>query len=57
MKIIHVITALNRGGAETQLLRVVKEFKDRGITQIVISLRQGETEIRKELLSYGISVI
>ncbi len=38
MKIIHIITSLDGGGAETMLYRLVHEQKNESITNVVISL-------------------
>ena len=38
-RVIHIITTLENGGAETVLARLVEEFRDRGILQTVIVIK------------------
>jgi hypothetical protein len=38
LKILHVITGLNRGGAETTLVRLILHMNHRRFTPVVVSL-------------------
>ena len=56
MKIIHIISGLTQGGAESQLERLILSSNPKKNEHIVISLRTDNTEIKKRLLSNGIVV-
>lgn len=56
VKIIHVITTICRGGAETQLLTLVREQVKQGKTVSVIYLK-GEPELQVEFEKAGAEVI
>ena len=51
-KILHVITTINRGGAENQLVVLVREQVKSGMDVGVIYLK-GEPELEQELLAAG----
>ena len=55
-KILHVITTINRGGAENQLVVLVREQVKNGMDVSVIYLK-GEPELEQELLAAGASVL
>lgn len=50
--IVHIISSLHRGGAETILLSVVKELQKRGWQQTVLYIYDGP--IREELTNIGV---
>lgn len=52
-KILHVVTTIERGGAENQLLILVREQVAAGHEVTVLGLK-GRTELRNEFLSLGI---
>ena len=54
-KIFHIITTLNRGGAENQLLVLAKEQRKHGFEVHVVYLK-GEPELQKELSLHGVYV-
>jgi glycosyltransferase involved in cell wall biosynthesis len=55
MKILHLITTISLGGAEKQLLTLVKAQVERGITVEVIPIK-GETHLLKKFQQCGASV-
>lgn len=55
MRILHVITTINRGGAENQLLLLVKEQLKVGHTVSVFPLK-GNLELKKQFEIYGAKV-
>lgn len=55
MKLLHVITDLDRGGAEIMLLRVLPRLQSRGWEQRVICL-SGPGEIGRQIQAAGFSV-
>ncbi|MHC1772697.1 MAG: glycosyltransferase [Flexilinea sp.] len=55
MKILHVITDLDRGGAEIMLSRVLPQLRSAGCTQKVVCL-SGPGEIGKQISDSGFSV-
>jgi len=55
MKILHLITTISLGGAEKQLLTLVKTQVKRGLTVEVIPIK-GETHLLKKFQEYGASV-
>ncbi len=55
MKILHVITDLDRGGAEIMLLRVLPRLQSRGWEQQVVCL-SGPGEIGRQIAAAGFSV-
>ena len=54
-KIFHIITTINRGGAENQLLILAKEQIKQGFEVHVVYLK-GEPELEKDLSRYGVYV-
>jgi len=56
LRVIHVITDLDTGGAETMLLKVAAGLKEKGVQQWIVSLRQDGT-IKKHLENCGIEVV
>lgn len=56
MKIIHIISGLTQGGAESQLERLILSSNPKKNEHIVITLRTEDTAIKKRLLSNGIVV-
>jgi glycosyltransferase involved in cell wall biosynthesis len=54
-KVYHLITTILRGGAENQLLVVVKEQVRQGLEVHVVYLK-GEAELEQDLLSLGATV-
>ena len=54
--IYHVITTINRGGAENQLLVLVDEQIRRGYRVCIVYLK-GEPELKKEFVGLGAEVI
>jgi glycosyltransferase involved in cell wall biosynthesis len=54
-KIIHIITTIERGGAENQLLILAKEQIDQGFLVEVIYLK-GKPDLKNDFESLGISV-
>ena len=55
MKVYHLITTILRGGAENQLLVVVKEQVRQGLEVHIVYLK-GEAELEQDLISAGASV-
>ncbi len=55
MKIVHIITTLDRGGAEIQLLTLVREQIRKGLHVHVLYLK-GQSELRREFEFAGVSV-
>lgn len=55
MNILHVITTIERGGAENQLLILTREQIKQGHTVTVLPLK-GKTELQAEFNSSGVSV-
>ena len=56
MRVLHVITGLNVGGAETMLYKIIRDLSEKNVESTVISL----TDIGKigtKLEAMGISVI
>ena len=56
MRILHVITTINRGGAENQLLLLVKEQIQLGHEVSIFPLK-GELELEHQFNEYGATVI
>lgn len=56
LKVIHIISALYQGGAESQLEKLIYHSQSSDIVHIVISLRNDETPLMKRLQAKGISV-
>jgi glycosyltransferase involved in cell wall biosynthesis len=56
LHVLHVITTIARGGAESQLLMVAKGQIDRGYTVTVCPLK-GELELEREFKRYGVEVV
>ena len=56
IRILHVITTINRGGAENQLLVLVREQIKSGLGVSVIYLK-GDPELEQELSSAGAKVL
>jgi len=54
-QVIHVITTIERGGAENQLLILVREQCKMGIPVLVVPLK-GRPDLHKELLAVGADV-
>lgn len=55
-RVVHVISGLDTGGAETMLVRLAGELKERGFTQDVVSIRSRGTKAR-ELQELGVPVM
>lgn len=55
MKVLHIITGLNQGGAESALFRLVKGFQKSDVINIIVSLTD-EGEYGKYLLAEEIEV-
>ena len=53
--VVHVITTIERGGAENQLLILVREQVSRGLKIAVIPLK-GRLELQQEFLELGVAV-
>jgi glycosyltransferase involved in cell wall biosynthesis len=56
LKILHLITSLDRGGAQTALLRLVQHMDRSRVTSIVVSLLDGGSQAA-ELEASGITVM
>lgn len=54
-KVVHLITTINRGGAENQLLTLVREQLKLGYSVEVLPLK-GEPELLEEFISIGATV-
>jgi glycosyltransferase involved in cell wall biosynthesis len=54
-QIVHIITGLNIGGAETMLCKLLSEMDNKGFSQAVISLMEGGT-LKEKIESYNIPV-
>ena len=50
--VLHVITTINRGGAENQLVVLVREQVKSGLDVTVVYLK-GEPELEQEFLAAG----
>lgn len=55
-KVLHVITTINRGGAENQLVVLVREQVKSGLDVTVIYLK-GEPELEQEFLAAGAKIL
>ena len=55
-KVLHVITTINRGGAENQLVVLVREQVKSGLDVTVIYLK-GEPELQQEFLAAGAKIL
>ena len=55
-KVMHVITGLNTGGAETMLLKLLKEWKGKDICHCVVSLIDKGT-LGAEIEQLGIVIL
>lgn len=56
MKVLHLITTIDRGGAETQLLELVNQQVRDGIRVAVLPLK-GSMKLKREFESFGATVI
>ena len=56
MRVLHIITTINRGGAENQLLVLVREQIKSGMEVSVLYLK-GDPELEQELSSAGAKVL
>ena len=54
-RIVHIITGLNIGGAETMLCKLLSEMGDKKFSQVVISLMEGGT-LKEKIESLNIPV-
>jgi glycosyltransferase involved in cell wall biosynthesis len=54
-KVMHVITGLNKGGAETMLLKLLKEWRDKEVCHCVVSLIDKGT-LGGEIEQLGVTV-
>ena len=54
-KVTHLITTIERGGAEKQLLTLASEQIQSGLKVEVIYLK-GKSELKKDLEEYGVEV-
>jgi glycosyltransferase involved in cell wall biosynthesis len=54
--VIHVITTINRGGAENQLLVLVKQQIQEGL-EVAVAYLKGTPELRNEFENLGVEVI
>ncbi|HET8580415.1 MAG TPA: glycosyltransferase [Nitrospiraceae bacterium] len=60
MKVLHLITALSAGGAELHLLTLCRHLKRRGVTVVVVCLRElvkGSKSLRPDLEREGIRTV
>jgi glycosyltransferase involved in cell wall biosynthesis len=55
IKIVHIITTLNVGGAEMMLYRLIRESRRTGLQHIVISL-SAESVLKDRLIELGVEV-
>jgi glycosyltransferase involved in cell wall biosynthesis len=55
-KVLHVITTINRGGAENQLVVLVREQVKSGLDVTIIYLK-GEPELEQEFLAAGAKIL
>ena len=53
--VVHVITTLNRGGAENQLFTLAREQVRSGINVIVIPIK-GSNELESDFKKHNISI-
>lgn len=56
MKILHIISGLNSGGAERMLLKLLHEFRDRDFQSLVISL-SGPGRLGRSIEEVGVPVL
>ncbi len=54
-KVMHVITGLNTGGAETMLLKLLKEWRGKEVRHCVVSLIDKGT-LGREIEQLGVTV-
>ncbi|PTO51485.1 hypothetical protein CWN94_21320 [Vibrio splendidus] len=56
MKVVHILSGLYQGGAESQLEKMISFSKSKDVEHIVISLKSNETPLMKRFREDGINV-
>jgi glycosyltransferase involved in cell wall biosynthesis len=56
LRVVHIISALYQGGAESQLEKLIYHSKSIGIEHIVVSLKNDETPLMVRLKENGVKV-
>lgn len=56
MRVLHIVTTLDRGGAEGQLLALCRRMAERGDVEPTVAFLKGHGELAAEFLAAGIPV-
>ncbi|MBF4333365.1 hypothetical protein EAY29_24400, partial [Vibrio anguillarum] len=56
MKVIHILSGLYQGGAESQLEKLILFSKNENISHVVISLKNDKTPLMQRFRDGGITV-